>query len=61
MVGHAIRAAIRGGGAVKIIASIEDPLVIAKILEHLRRREAAHCADHAPRAPPSRPLTRPIE
>jgi len=49
------------GGAVKIIASIEDPLVIAKILEHLRRREAARCADHAPRAPPSRPLTRPIE
>lgn len=25
-------------GAVKIIASIEDPPVIAKILEHFRRR-----------------------
>ena len=49
------------GGAVKTIASIEDPLVIVKILEHLRRREAARCADHLPRAPPSRPLSRPIE
>jgi hypothetical protein len=28
----------RCGGAVKVIASIEDPLVIKQILEHLDRR-----------------------
>ena len=27
-----------GGGAVKVIASIEDPAVIKKILDHLQRR-----------------------
>ncbi len=41
------------GGAVKIIASIEDPLVIAKILEHLRHQDAARDADQAARAPPA--------
>ncbi len=29
------------GGAVRVIASIEDPVVIEKILTHLERREAA--------------------
>jgi hypothetical protein len=31
----------RCGGAVKIIASIEDPGVIGRILEHLQRSEVA--------------------
>jgi hypothetical protein len=31
----------RCGGAVKIIACIEDPLVIEKILAHLERRDRA--------------------
>ncbi len=37
------------GGAVKVIASIEDPLAIKKILEHLDRRAA-------PKAPAFRPF-----
>jgi hypothetical protein len=39
------------GGALKIIASIENPQLIEKILEHLERSGAAH---HNPpaRAPP---------
>ena len=41
------------GGAVKIIASIEDPVVIRKILEDLKRRESTRCTSHAPRAPPT--------
>ena len=40
------------GGAVRVIASIEDPVVIEKILTHLERREAAGATPHAPRAPP---------
>lgn len=40
------------GGAVRVIASIEDPIVIEKILAHLERREAASTTPHAPRAPP---------
>jgi len=39
------------GGAVRIIASIEDPAVIEKILAHTERRDAA--SPHAPRAPPA--------
>lgn len=35
-------------GAVRIIASIEDPAVIEKILAHIERRDAA--SSHAPRA-----------
>ncbi len=40
------------GGAVRIIASIEDPAVIEKILAHIERRNAAGASPHAPRAPP---------
>ena len=50
-----------GGDTVKITASIQDPLVIAKILEHLQRREAARYADQASRTPQSQPLSRAIE
>jgi hypothetical protein len=39
------------GGGVRIIASIEDPAVIEKILAHIKRRDAA--STHAPRAPPA--------
>ena len=35
----------------RIIASIEDPAVIEKILAHIERRNAA--SPHAPRAPPA--------
>jgi hypothetical protein len=47
-------------GPVKIIACIEDPAVIEKILAHLRTREAAQ-QTHPPwlppaRAPPGRPV-----
>ncbi len=38
---------------VRIIASIEDPAVIEKILTHLERRQAAGVSPHAPRAPPA--------
>ena len=40
------------GGAVRIIASIEDPAVIEKILTHIERRDAA-ASPQAPRAPPA--------
>jgi hypothetical protein len=36
---------------VRIIACIEDPAVIEKILTHIERRDAA--SPHAPRAPPA--------
>ena len=39
------------GGALKIIASIENPQLIGKILEHLERTDAAHSPPRA-RAPP---------
>lgn len=39
------------GGALRIIACIEDPAVIKKILTHLNQKEA--CAESA-RLPPSR-------
>lgn len=43
------------GGAVKIIACIEDPVLIEKILTHLRNRHTA--TNHHPqgRAPPAHP------
>ena len=40
------------GGAVRIIASIEDPAVIEKMLAYIERRDAA-ASPHAPRAPPA--------
>ena len=42
------------GGAVKVIASTEDPMVIKKILEHLDRRAAPATPAFRPfaRAPP---------
>jgi hypothetical protein len=39
------------GGPVKILACIEDPVVIEKILTHLDRKDASHAAR---RLPPSR-------
>jgi hypothetical protein len=41
------------GGAVKIIASIEDPQVIDRILEHLRRSDVARQPLPPARAPPT--------
>ena len=42
------------GGAVKVIACIEDPAVIKKILEYLEQRaESSTAASHPARAPPS--------
>ena len=41
------------GGAVRVIACIEDPVVIEKILTHVERREAAGASPRAPRAPPA--------
>jgi len=38
------------GGTLRVIACIEDPPLIAKILGHVRRREALF--DSTPRAPP---------
>ena len=43
----------RCGGAVRIIASIEDPQIIAKILAHLERRDRASSTPHVARAPPT--------
>ena len=46
------------GGAVKVLASIEDPTVIKQILEHLDRRAQAAPLSLRPfaRAPPQRAL-----
>jgi hypothetical protein len=46
------------GGAVKVIASIEDPAVIKKILDHLARRAEAATPVFRPfaRAPPQHEL-----
>jgi hypothetical protein len=44
----------RCGGKVRIIASIEDPAVIGRILAHLGQGSSAPlAAAHAPRAPPT--------
>ncbi len=42
------------GGAVGIIASIEDPVVIEKILTHLEKKDASSAAQRSPpgQAPP---------
>ena len=40
------------GGAVKIIACIEDPIVTAKILEHVERASAPELTLPPARAPP---------
>ena len=47
------------GGAVKVIACIEDPVVIKKILKHLKKKEEAtdHNALPESRAPPARQRT----
>ena len=39
------------GGAVRIIASMEDPAVIEKILAYIERSDAA--SSQAPRSPPA--------
>jgi len=46
------------GGAMRIIACIEDPAVIEKILAHLEAKAAAAQAPRPPpcRTPPVRPL-----
>ena len=46
------------GGHVKIIACIEDPVVIEKILTHLERKDASAAAPRLPpcRAPPQASL-----
>jgi hypothetical protein len=46
------------GGAMHIVACIEDPVVIEKILAHLDARAAAAQASRPPpcRAPPARPF-----
>ncbi len=54
-VGHIdIETCKRCGGHVKIIACIEDPVVIEKILTHLERQDATAAAARLPpcRAPP---------
>ena len=47
------------GGALKVIASIEDPAVIRKILDHLARRAEAATPVFRPfaRAPPQHELS----
>ena len=47
------------GGAVKVIAGIEDPIVIKKILDHLARRAAAATPGFRPfaRAPPQQEIS----
>jgi hypothetical protein len=47
-----------GGGAVKVITGIEDPIVIKKILDHLERRAEAATPVFEPfaRAPPQQEL-----
>jgi len=44
------------GGAVKVIVSIEDPVVIKQILDSLENRtKSTRSASHPVRAPPSHP------
>jgi len=41
------------GGKIKVIAAIEDPAVIKRILAHLDNRQGARQhPEHPPRAPP---------
>ena len=43
------------GGAMKVIACIEDPVIIQKILEHLKQKEGVNEPNALPesRAPPA--------
>jgi hypothetical protein len=41
------------GGTLRVIACVEDPPLIYRILEHVQRREAL--ISHLPRAPPHSP------
>ena len=45
---------LKCGGAIKVIASIEDPVVIEKILSHLNEKKSVVVPDFLPedRAPP---------
>jgi len=45
---------LKCGGAVKVIASIEDPVVIEKILSHFNEKKSVVAPDFLPedRAPP---------
>ena len=45
----------RCGGTLKVIASIEDPELIRRILEHLERNDSA-CPAPLARAPPATPV-----
>ena len=44
----------RCGGKVKVIASIEDPAVIAHILKHLKQKEALQAGIQPHKLPPER-------
>jgi hypothetical protein len=50
-----IEQCVRCGGRLKVLASIEEPALIARILAHRRERgqEDAPVASLGPRAPPS--------
>jgi hypothetical protein len=47
----------RCGGRLRVIASIEDPAVIERILEHLGRDGGPVDPAHPSRAPPERDLS----
>jgi len=48
------------GGKVKVIASIEDPAVIKRIVDHLEQRAASlNTSSHPTRAPPQGALLDP--
>ena len=49
----------RFGGAIKVIASVEDPAVIKKILDHLERQAEVATLEFRPfaRAPPQKELS----
>ncbi len=49
VLGIDIEACARCGGKLKVIASIEEPAVIAKILAHLQRTGAARAVQFAKR------------
>ena len=54
--GIEIETCLQCGGKVKVIASIEDPVVIAKILGHLAAREAPVRSRPPTRGPPQEKL-----
>jgi hypothetical protein len=56
--GIEIEACVRCDGKLRIVASIEEPGVIARILAHLERLASEQCQGELPlgaRAPPSQP------